>query len=275
MNIGQLERIIESTQGFPSLPTVIAQAFQVINDPDSSVKEVTEIISKDQAIASKLLKLVNSAYYGIGKRVATINQAISILGFDTVSNLLFGISIFDAFKVKEFDLYQFWQHAIATSHAAKFFAMQAKYNMPDKAAIVGLVHDIGKLLFMITIPSEYKQVKKLATSAVIADILAEYKILGLDHAQGGLLVAQKWGWPNFLAEALRYHHLPLKSTIDFQLTCFTYLGNLVSHAMFEPDMKLPVIDWSKMPVKQQHWDLCLKFLEQNKSQIDDFLRFVG
>lgn len=274
MNIGQLERIIESTQAFPSLPTVIAQAFQVINDPEASVKDVTEIISKDPAIAAKLLKLVNSAYYGLGKRVATVNQAISILGFETVSNLLFGISIFDAFKVKEFDLYQFWQHAISTSYAAKFFATQGRYNMPDKAAIVGLVHDIGKLLFMITIPSEYKQVKKLTTSAAIPDILAEYKVIGIDHAQAGLLVAEKWGWPNFLAEALRYHHLPLKSTIDFPLTCFTYLGNLISHAMFEQEMKLPVIDWTKMPVKQQDWNLCINFLEINRSKIDDFLRFI-
>ena len=134
----------------PTLPVILQQVMTEINNTQSSIKDIASIVERDQSMSAKILKLVNSAFYGFPKRIGTISHAVSILGFETVKSLVLGVAILDAFKIQEFNMFSFWEHSIKTASLSAYFAKKMSYPSPDEAFVVGLIHDIGKLIFMMS-----------------------------------------------------------------------------------------------------------------------------
>ena len=147
---GDLFDRIKTSKNLPSLPHILLKLIETCDREDSTIKEISQIINKDSSLTAKVLKMVNSAYYGLSHRVTSIDQALVLLGIDAVKNISISASVNQAFsQVKMnalFDLKIFWRHSLTCAVLAKLISKKVSYPSPDEAFLSGLLHDIGKLL---------------------------------------------------------------------------------------------------------------------------------
>ena len=209
----RLLRIIEEElQDLPSLPAVVAKVMQTINDPTTSATDLNRLISTDQALAGKILRLVNSSYYGFPRKITTITHAIVILGFSTVRNLATSLGVVSGFDpgnmITALDREQFWAHSVAVASAASLVARRknASAKVLEEVFIGGLLHDIGKLFLDQYFPQQYTIAIKLAKAANISIWEAEKTALGVGHVLIGKRVAEKWNLPPSLSAMIALHH---------------------------------------------------------------------
>ncbi|PKL79435.1 MAG: hypothetical protein CVV27_01805 [Candidatus Melainabacteria bacterium HGW-Melainabacteria-1] len=255
----------------PTLPVIAGQVMECLNNPNSSIQDVADVILRDQSMSVKVLKLVNSAYYGFPKRIGTLSHAISILGFETVRGLVLGISILDTFRVKEFDLLRFWEHSIRTASLMSFMAARLCYPRPDEAFTVGLIHDVGKLVFMLKAPDLYHQV---VVQADINPCIQEQALLKMDHAFAGAQVARSWNFPSTYVQAIESHHHRPGLPLDLpSLKEMIYLANAFDHhfnghQLDEEDLQL----FSKLDLTLESLD---EYLASKQQEVEDFLRILS
>jgi putative nucleotidyltransferase with HDIG domain len=209
----RLLRIIEDElQDLPSLPAVVVRVMQTINDPTTSATDLNRLISTDQALAGKILRLVNSSYYGFPRKITTITHAIVILGFSTVRNLTTSLGVVSGFdpgnSFTALDRELFWSHSVATACAASLVARRknASAKVLEEVFIGGLLHDIGKLFLDQYFPDQYAIAVKLARAANISIWEAEKTALGIGHVLIGKRVAEKWNLPPSLTAMISLHH---------------------------------------------------------------------
>ena len=285
MDLTDLRKVLGHQYNFPTMPAVVVQIMQVLNSYDSSVSEVANVIKKDQTTATKILRLINSAAYSISRRVTTIDEAVSMLGFNTVMNLTMGTAILDSFKIINFNLVEFWTHTIAVSMASRFFAERVKgSNSADTAATIGLIHDIGKLAFIMSVPDKYKLVIQQTKLKQDVSIYIEQEVLGFDHTEVGLLLARRWGWPDIFQEAISCHHNPKQATLDPLMTYCIYLANLAAHVLLDKEYQevsfATITDIRRIPlelrnsVSLQDWKSCLAHIMKGKAEIESFLKVM-
>ena len=228
----------------PTLPVIVQQVMTEINNTQSSIKDIASIVERDQSMSAKILKLVNSAFYGFPKRIGTISHAVSILGFETVKSLVLGVAILDAFKIQEFNMFSFWEHSIKTASLSAHFAKKMNYPSPDESFVVGLIHDIGKLIFMMKAPQEYRQILTEHSNTHVSYLLLERKYLKMDHAFAAGQVARLWNFPPAYIQAISGHHLKAALTdTPVSLRQILYVSNCVCHMLaedrpYEPDANL-------------------------------------
>ncbi len=221
----RLLRIIEDElQDLPPLPAVIVRVMQTISDPTTSASDLNRLISADQALASKVLRLVNSSYYGFPRKIATITNAVVILGFNTVRNLTTSLGVFNAFdgqgQKTALDRDAFWAHSMATAVAAGVIARRKGIGAKsvEEVFIGGLMHDIGKLFLDQYFPDQYAIAVKLAVAARISIWEAEKTALGVGHALVGKRIAEKWNLPHSLTAMITLHHQPVFAKEYFEIT---------------------------------------------------------
>jgi putative nucleotidyltransferase with HDIG domain len=263
----RLLRIIEDElQDLPPLPAVVMRVMQTINDPTTSATDLNRLIASDQAIASKVLRLVNSSYYGFPRRISTITHAVVILGFNTVRNLTTSLGVFNAFDARTIqtamDRDQFWAHSIGTAVAAGVIAKRKA--IPTKQAeevfVGGLLHDIGKLFLDQYFPDQYAIALKLSRAAKISIWDAEKTALGVGHALVGKRVAEKWNLPPSLTSMITLHHQPAFAKEDFAITAVIHAADRIAHKLklghggddLVPVMAPEVQQWLALP--PQVWE---------------------
>ena len=230
----EIAQIVRRVKNLPTLPSVVTQLMEAVNNPSFSASDVSKIIANDQALVSKILRIVNSAFYGLPKRVSTVTQATVILGFNTVKNLALGASVFDAFgegdsKVGKWDRFKFWQHAIGCGVATKLLAREIRYSNPEEAFVAGLIHDIGKVVLDQFLHDEFVEIIKLAESEGIRFVEAEKMVIGVTHGDIGHWLAQKWNLPPQLDEAIGFHHAPARAKQAARLVALVHLADAVVH----------------------------------------------
>lgn len=209
---------LEQIDSLPTLP-VIAQKIQaLITNERSNMAQIAAYISKDQAISSKVIKLVNSVFYSLRNRVTSIQQAIVLLGLNSVTNIVLGISIINIFSNSksslDFDRETFWAHTFATALGAKLIAMDLKRSEPEDYFLTGLLHDIGLLIldqFFHESFTDFLDYKK-TNNATVKD--AELAVFGATHQQIGEYVAMKWKLPSLITHTIRYHMEPFVSVVN-------------------------------------------------------------
>lgn len=254
----------------PTLPVIAGQVMECLNNPNSSIQDVADVIMRDQSMSVKILKLVNSAFYGFPKRIGTLSHAISILGFETVRGLVLGISILDTFRVKEFDLVRFWEHSIRTASLMSFLADRLCYPRRDEAFTVGLIHDVGKLVFMLKAPEAYRQVVLRNETDPTAH---EQSLLQMDHAFAGAQVARSWNFPSTYVHAIETHHQRPGLPLDLpSLKEMVYLANLLDHyfdgnELGEEDLQL----LNKLDLGLESIE---EYLHSIRQEVQDFLKIL-
>jgi putative nucleotidyltransferase with HDIG domain len=235
---GRYHRFIEKMDQIPSLSAVVSRLIKVVNSSESSAEDVADLIERDPALTSKVLRLANSAFYGIPRSVSSVQSAVVILGFNTLKSIVLGASVMDLFSSEKepqaFDRTRFWKHSIVCALAAKAIAqsMLGRLNIdPQSAFCAGIMHDIGKLIFELFTPKEYAQLCAYASEKKISLIQAEVATMGINHADIGRILADKWALPLDLELAIVHHHQPQAANKIRELVSVVHLADVISHRL--------------------------------------------
>lgn len=230
-----LDQIVRRVNDLPALSQVVAQVLKLVEDPESTVKELNDIICQDQALVTKVLHLANSAYYGFPRRIGTVVEAVIILGFSTIRNLVLAASVHNLLN-REVPGYQLgqgelWRHSIACAMTTRTLARRVRFPSPDQAFIAGLLHDIGKVVLSIYVSEVYSEIIKKVHEAQVPFAQAEEEILGFTHSSVGAKVADKWNLPVSLVEAIAFHHSPDSAKENPKLTSLIHVADAMCMMM--------------------------------------------
>lgn len=231
------EKISSRINDLPSMPIVIMNALEAINCPNSSANDLADILSKDQAITSQILKMVNSAYYGFPSQITTINRSIALLGMNKVRNIIMSVAAKPLMMSKSGKT--LWEHSIRCAVGCEIISKQLGLDDLDEAFIIGLLHDIGKTVLEMYYKKDYAEVINIVNNGV--DIIsAERQVIGITHTNMGEAVVLKWKLPLVVANCVKYHHTPHASN-DINNTGIVYIADRlaqieVKYPMLDPDI---------------------------------------
>lgn len=239
MNSDILTRIQEA-EDFPTLSAVSMKVMQMALDPDVSLKEFGEVMMLDVALSARVLKIVNSAYYGLPRQVTTVSQAVVILGVRVIRNIALSLSVLDAFPVDTGKaVYSgFWERALCSAVVAREVAGRARPKVKEEAFAAGLLEDIGTFLMARCLGDEYVAVLEEAENRGVGLSTAEEHLLGTDHARVGAVVAERWALPPSLLNSILYHHDPGKAhelglpVATAEIAELAYLGGLAADIFY-------------------------------------------
>lgn len=240
------------TDELPTLPAVALRVAQTMGSADVSILDVCAEIERDQAIAAKVLRLVNSPFYGFTGRVTSIQRALVLLGFNTVRSLVLGVSIFDGGSDKVRDL---WLHALGVSTAAEAIARRLGMGDAEEIGTAGLLHDIGKVAISAKRPALRDRIVALARETGASVLEAEREVLGIDHAAIGKAMAEKWKLPAAITEAVAYHHAPDLASSAARQTCVVHVADAIvkgfGYGQFEGEsvMRVSPTAWALLGVE--------------------------
>jgi putative nucleotidyltransferase with HDIG domain len=195
----------------PTLAPIANQVNELLNDPYSSVNEIAKILSQDQVLTAKVLKLANSPYYNIPGGVSDLKRALTFLGFNTLAQIVLGVSVFDVFSKSknnsiEFPLAAFWKHSLSTAVISEVFAKEMKLSKPQEIFTCGLLHDIGKVVLYTVLKSEFLKIVEDARKNKISFIESEKLNSQIYHTEVGEYLLTKWNLPKKIILSVRYHH---------------------------------------------------------------------
>lgn len=190
----------------PSVPVVALKILNLVNDPGADVKTVQDAILMDQALAARVLRIANSSYYGLRRNIDTVSEAIIMMGFGTIKNLVLAVSTRQVYK--KFGLLEkmLWEHSIGASVAASLIAGEIRFPNVEEASVAGLLHDVGKVAMDNSQPEKFSALMEMVYNEGVTFSMREKAIFGFSHAEAGRFFAQKWGFPEDLCNVIRRHH---------------------------------------------------------------------
>ena len=225
------KKIINKVKDLPPMPKVLFKAREVMSDPKSGFKDIAKVIETDQAIAARILKVANSAYYGLSGMVNSIHQASVVLGYQTLEQVITMVSSSSLLgkQLKGYGLSAgiLWRHSLAVAIGSRLIACKRAPSLEGDAFSVGLIHDAGKLALDPHIIQKSKEFHEFMKSENASFLEAERHTLGFDHTEVAYDLCQKWKLPESHAKAMRYHHSP-ESSGDHQLAYIVYLADYLA-----------------------------------------------
>lgn len=213
VEIQRWNELLEKLNDIPTLPVVATRVTELINDPNSSSADIADVLKKDQVLTAKVLKLINSPYYGIPGEVTDVRRALAYLGFNSLAQLVLSVSIINMFADKKsgnFSMQQFWKHALATAVASEIIAKKIDYPRPEECFTCGLLHDIGKIVLYQLSPDDFIRVIQTAEKEKLSFSEVEKRFEIPPHGYLGEFIANKWRLPMVIRMCIRYHHLDVR-----------------------------------------------------------------
>jgi len=231
-----------------TLPEVTLGIIELVENPNSSAQDLNELIGRDPALSARVLKVVNSAFYGLPRQIGSINRAISMLGLNAVKNIAIAASLAKLFRggalCDRFDAKELWDHSIAVATAARLLAKEARMSSVDEAFLGGLMHDIG---IMVELQSDRAKLVKVFSdmqfdhdgNPLIDFRMVERAVYGADHGHFGEALCEQWKFPRSLAIACGYHHDPAGAPAEArQIPWLIFVAERLAteHGGFHADM---------------------------------------
>lgn len=205
-------RVLKRVKDIPSLPQFVIETLKKLDDPKSSASDVGDTLRKDESLVLRILRLANSAYYGLSRKITVVPEAISYLGFKTVKSIVLAASVYKfmdgAFTGYSLDRGDLWRHSQAVAATSRFLSEKVRAGDPEEAYIGGLMHDIGKIILNDYVRFGYSIILRLVDEDGVPFCEAERQVLGFDHAQVGGLVMEQWNLPDAYSYVTIYHHIP-------------------------------------------------------------------
>jgi HD-like signal output (HDOD) protein len=232
-----MEKIVQTSKALPPMPQIIARASEVLSSDNAGFREISQVLETDQAMATRVLRIANSAYYGVSVPVTSVQQASALLGFQTLFEL---ITVVSSSKMmgKRLDGYGIdakimWKHSLSVAVGAK--AVSEKYypELVSDAFMVGLIHDSGMILLDSYIEKNKKKFNELVSQGKTFQE-AEKEIFGFDHAALSAQYLKKWKLPATLTHAIGFHHRPFDSGED-HLSCILHIADAMANADHGPE----------------------------------------
>lgn len=224
---------VQEVAQIATLPEITLKIIQVVEDPNSTAHDLHKIIANDPALCARILKVVNSAFYGLPGQIGSINRAIVLLGLNAVKNIAIAASLAKLFRggqlAPNFSARDLWTHSIGVAATVKLLAEKAKINLPDEAFLAGLIHDIGIIVEMQVLRPKLVEVLEVMHESKISYTQAERQVIGADHQDFGKALCEKWKFPRSFACVTGHHHKPM--TLDpamRTLTCLVHLADVLT-----------------------------------------------
>jgi putative nucleotidyltransferase with HDIG domain len=216
---------IQLLKNLPTLPGMIEQISRAVESKRFSAADIGKLISRDQVLTAKVLKLANSAFYGYSRKVGSLTQALVLLGFDVVKGLILTSSVFDLMKTRSLDL---WKHSMGVATAAGILADQIEMKGMEEVSLAGLLHDLGKVVLRVHMPDDMDSVNELVEVEGLSVRDAEVEVLGFNHTHVGLWLAESWKLPQNMTDAIRWHHQPENSRQEPLITAVVHFADILA-----------------------------------------------
>lgn len=230
MDETKLNQILSKVKAFPTMPEAGAKMLSLLQEPETEISDIEEILRYDPGLTANILKLANSAYFGIPSKIGSLKQAVIVLGFKRLKQLVVAscVSAVMDKSVAGYDLPSgnLWRHSIAVSIAAEALVKDKKRKISQDVFTPALLHDVGKLVLGTFVKEELEAIESIAAKGV-PFVVAENMILGTDHAEIGAQILTHWNFPKEVIHAVRWHHDPdSPKTVTIQMD-IVYLANLL------------------------------------------------
>ena len=285
MAIQNLKERVQNIINLPSLPSIAMDIISIIDNPEVNINTLSKIISRDQIFASRVLKVANSPFYSYPKTISTIDFALTVLGFETVKEIIVSIAFTSHFKkyyIKDFDVNKFWAHSIMSSIISRELAKEINYKVRGEAFIAGLIHDVGIFVMSQFFNNEYKALLELLESSNLNLLEAEERVYGATHADIGSWLFERWNFPSQLVESVKNHHSPSITGNNPQLATMLYYTEYLSCSKninslplensipFIPD-HLPILTFEHFTDLEKFYDKNQDFFKKEDDKVNIFI----
>ena len=220
-----LKRVTEGMVALPTLPLVASRVIEAVARPETSAEEVARILSLDPSLTARTLRLANSDFYGFPRKVGTLDLAVVVLGSNTLRDLVLTASVFQTLGDGDAGMEGLWNHSLACGVAARALAERCGYRLSGEAYAAGMLHDIGKVVLRQTDPDRFQAVVAMVREQGAAMDDAERGLFGSSHAEVGAWLAERWGLPADLVEAIACHHRPETAIRNKELAALVHVAN--------------------------------------------------
>jgi putative nucleotidyltransferase with HDIG domain len=227
-----IPQIFDKLGQLPAMPAVVQEVINSFDDPHLEVDKLAAKISQDQGLAARVLRIANSSFYGLSRQVASIHDAVVVLGFGNIRSMAMAAGFVHAFSHTSpglFDRKQFWRHSLRVAACARVLAKCCRQNQ-ETAFTAGLLHDIGLLVLDTCLHKPFNTVLERLSKKGGDLHQLEQEMLGFDHAVVGAEMAKRWNFPALIQQVIQSHHLAGVET-DKVLTCIVHLSNVLVRAL--------------------------------------------
>lgn len=268
-----VSRFISGIKDLPTLPTVMEKIVSLTSDPDVSIAKVEEAISRDPVISTKLLRIVNSAYFSFFREITSLRQAIVVLGLEATKNLVYGTSIISAFgresKIKQFPLEGFWKYSVACGNISRTLSSLLDYSFYEEAFLGGLVHDIGKIVLANYKPEEFERAIGMSHEQGVPLTETLTTVIGFNHNDVGHHLSIRWRLPHLLDAVITHNEKPAEAGEHQEICAIVRLAGLLCRTYGIGTSGEPDVTWE---IQQ---DVAWSVLSQNNDMLEviDFERF--
>jgi putative nucleotidyltransferase with HDIG domain len=274
-----LKKRVKALKNVPTLPDVYEKVSRLVENPNTAAEAIAGVISSDQALSAKILRVVNSALHGFPGRISSVTHALIILGFDVVQGLILSTSVFDMMIGK--GLQGMWEHSLGSAVGAGVIARKISYPNAEEVSIAALLHDIGKVIISTEFPEEAALVEGIIEKEGLSVYEAEEKVLGVSHARVGRWLCEEWNLPNKLTDPIAYHHKPYMSELVKIPTAIVHVADALVRANgfgFAGDDLVPQIDhraWEMLRISDGQLGEIIKEMSEQLEDAGDFLSEGG
>ncbi|MDR1577481.1 MAG: HDOD domain-containing protein [Deltaproteobacteria bacterium] len=268
----QAKKEVRRIKNLPTVPGIVAKISRMVENPETSAAEVGRLIAQDQVLSAKVLRMANSAFFGMSRKISSISQALVILGFDVVKGLVLTSSVFDMIQKSMAGL---WEHSIGCAAAAGAVATVLGRDDAEEILVAGLLHDLGKVVLALNLPDEMAVVRKKIASGPILFYEAENELLDFDHCDLGEWLAEHWNLPESLAEPMRLHHRPEKAVLRPERVAIVHIADIIIRAKGfgnAGDLLVPPISmaaWEALKLRKTDFLPILEILEPKLASLCD------
>jgi putative nucleotidyltransferase with HDIG domain len=241
----EIKAALQNIDKLAPLPSLVKSVLDLSRNPDASARDLTEIIIKEQALTAKILKIVNSAYYGFYREIGNVNHAIVILGFNEIKNITLAACIIQSFPVTKNDMFnrdQFWLHTLGVAYTSSMLSKYVSSVSANDAFVVGLLHDLGKVVLDQHFHDKFIEILTTAQKTQSPLTRVSTEMIGINHAEIGGLLAESWEFPVPLVRAIRYHHDPSKAEKEDFNIHLAHIANYFTHKHQIGDSGNPIPD---------------------------------
>jgi HD-like signal output (HDOD) protein len=279
----RVERVLGSREYLPPTPEVIVRLWQIIDDPDTTVDDLAEIVEGDPGVTSGLLRVVNSASFGLNRHISSVREAIVYLGFGELKNLSIAIVVRTGILLRRpsmqtMDRSLLWRHCVGSGIVARYFAKATRKEKPDTAFVAGLLHDVGWMILDLALPREVLEVLNEAKVKKSHTEPCEYRRWGFTHSDVGAWLLKKWGLPVDVWEPVLYHHRSQRASQNPRLAAYVHIADIFATQAMPYLPQLPPPDdppesvWKAAELNPQLRVSALQNLQAELNKMTELLR---
>ncbi|MDA0747608.1 MAG: HDOD domain-containing protein [bacterium] len=272
MERAEMRRLVEKITSLPTLPGSVTRITQMLDNPDTTASEVGKEIAKDQVLSAKVLKLVNSGFYGFSQPISTIPHAMVLLGFNVVKTLVLSTSVLDMMAQSMEGL---WQHSLACARTCGIIARYVDLDDPEEVSVTGLLHDLGKVVMEEHMKDVFDEVVQRVQNEKMLFYKAEEEVMEVTHANIGGWLLEKWQLPSQLVEPIMYHHSFHPSRQHADRTAVLHLADILVRAEgfgSGGDARIPVLSEEAMQTLKLKKDDLQEIMDTMVDEMRDVVR---